>query len=437
MLKIRRDIFIRISILFILFTSAGLFAQDGGVITLEDAIDRAVERSLALRKSALDLEDAAYAKKHTWAEFLPSVSLGAGLSYGSNLFTEGGFKTENAFGYNFSAGVNLSLNAGVPFSIRLIALAYESDLITYEDTRRQIGIQTAKAFYSLIAERRNLSLLEEKLSLAERQRERSRAAFRNGLVSERTDAQAALAVETARLDLISAQIQCEKNERSFFTMIGLESTEGVGLEGEILVKEIAPDPDALIRDFLPQRPDIIRQRQTIERLTLEKKRQTFAGKAPSVGAGLRWNGTGGRNFSDNLSGSLSVTIPIDSFIPGSKTAQNLRSADTELAKARLDLEDAETAAKNEIRNLCAALKTLRETITIARLRSDSAERAYRLTEQAFSQGAAELLTLEDARNALTEARQQVLSAELAYLLGVLDLEAAVNTDIEPAGNEEE
>jgi outer membrane protein TolC len=59
-----------------------------------------------------------------------------------------------------------------------------------------------------------------------------------------------------------------------------------------------------------------------------------------------------------------------------------------------------------------------------------AERAHQLTEQAFQQGAVEVLTLEDARNDLTAARQQLLSAELAYKLGLLDLKSAVNVDLE-------
>jgi hypothetical protein len=40
----------------------------------------------------------------------------------------------------------------------------------------------------------------------------------------------------------------------------------------------------------------------------------------------------------------------------------------------------------------------------------------------------ELLTLEDARNNMAEARQQLLSDELAYQTMTLDLAAALNAD---------
>ncbi|MDR2192927.1 MAG: TolC family protein [Treponema sp.] len=408
-------------------------------ITLEEAQERAVQQSVSLRKNALDLETAAYAANHLWSEFFPSISASAGVNYGSNLFTNGGFTLEESnAGYSVSAGVSLNLNAGLPLSMRIITLAYQSQLLTYEDAKRQLGIQVTKSFYNLLAEKQNLALLEEKLDLARKQGEKSRTAFRNGLVSERSDMQTQLAVENARLDMNKAYIQYASHVRDFLTLTGMDAADmdasGVELEGVIEIAEASFDAESLIRDFLPQRPDIVRQRQTIERLELTKQQRALSGKAPSLSGSIRWSGSPGNAassapFSDSVSGSLSVTIPIDPWIPGTKSYQTVKSAETDVEKARLDLVNAETTAKNEIRNLCAGLRNLWGTIEIARIQATIAERAYRLTEQAFQQGAAEALTLEDSRNALTAARQQLLSAELAYKLGILDIEAAVNADL--------
>jgi outer membrane protein TolC len=404
---------------------------------LEKAQERALQQSIALHKSTLDLETAAYQANRLWSEFFPSISANAGISYGSNLFSNGGFTLEeNNFGYSVSAGVSLTLNAGLPLSMRIITLAYQSQLLTYEDTKRQIGIQVTKSFYNLLAEKQNIAFLEEKLDLAQKQREKSRIAFRNGLVSERSDMQTQLSVENARFDVNRAYIQYAAHARDFLTLLGMDASSGqVELEGVIDCVETSFDAETLIRDFLPQRPDIVGQRQTIERLELTKRQRVLSSKAPSVSGSIRWNGGPGnaasqRGFSDSVSGSLSITIPIDAWIPGTKSEQTLRSAEADIEKARLDLLSAENAAKNEIRNLCATLRNLWGTIEIARMQVQIAERAYQLTEQAFQQGAVEVLTLEDSRNALTAARQQLLSAELTYTLGILDLESAVNADLE-------
>jgi outer membrane protein TolC len=55
-----------------------------------------------------------------------------------------------------------------------------------------------------------------------------------------------------------------------------------------------------------------------------------------------------------------------------------------------------------------------------------AERTYELTEQGFQQGTVEFLALEDTRNSMAEARQQLLTDELAYKTMSLDLAAALN-----------
>ncbi|MDR0707567.1 MAG: TolC family protein [Treponema sp.] len=415
-----------------------LAAQQTNVIhiTLEEAQERAVQQSVSLQKNALDLESAAYSASNLWSEFFPSLSAGAGISYGSNLFSNGGFTLEeNNFSYSLSAGVSLSLNAGLPLSMRIITLAYQSQLLTYEDTKRQIGIQITKAFYNLLAEKQNITLLEEKLDLAQKQREKSAVAFRNGLISERSDMQAQFAMENARLDVNKASIQYESHLRDFLTLLGMDvSADHVALDGAIESEKTSFDAESLIRDILPKRPDIVRQRQTIERLELAKRQKILSSKAPSVSASIQWKGGTGSaalqgRFSDSITGSLSVAIPIDPWIPGTKSDQTLRTAETDIEKARLDLVSIENTAKNEIKNLCANLWNLWRTIEIARMQVNIAERAYQLTEQAFQQGAVEVLTLEDARNALTAARQQLLSAELAYKLGILDLEAAVNVDL--------
>jgi outer membrane protein TolC len=88
----------------------------------------------------------------------------------------------------------------------------------------------------------------------------------------------------------------------------------------------------------------------------------------------------------------------------------------------------ENNARNEIKNLAANIRNLWETIEIARLQVQIAERTYQLTEQGFQQGAVELLVLEDARNNLTEARQQLLTSELAYKTMTLDLAGALNME---------
>ena len=59
-----------------------------------------------------------------------------------------------------------------------------------------------------------------------------------------------------------------------------------------------------------------------------------------------------------------------------------------------------------------------------------AQKAYRLTEQAYRAGSVEYLDLKDAENSLLQAQIGVRTEKYNYLSTLLDLETAVNAQLE-------
>jgi len=203
------------------------------------------------------------------------------------------------------------------------------------------------------------------------------------------------------------------------------------LEGSIEIEHVDVDPEALIQTYLSKRPDIIRQRQTIERLEYVEKQTFLNNRAPSLSLSSRWSGrgnaSGSHTFSDSLSVlSLSLSIPIDSWIPGTRTSQTIRRSSTDVTKAKLDLQNAENDAKNRIRALTASLKNSWRTIEISELQVSIAERTHQLTEQAFQAGTVEFTILESVRTDLSRARQQLVNDQATYHQSMLDLAGALN-----------
>jgi outer membrane protein len=413
------------------------------VLTLEDAVERALSHSVALQKNQITLEEEEYSSKRLWAELFPSISASTGLSFGNApLFTgDAGDRRLGAenFAYSASLGISLGLNGGIPYRMKLLRLAYQQQLLSYEDTRRLLEIDTAQNFYTLIMERENLSQLAETLGLAERQLEKHRVGRANGMISEAVLLQSRLAVESARYALSSAQADYLIKLGAFLSALGLSSDEvPVRLEGEFAIQKVDLDPEELIRNYLPGRPDIQHQRRAIEGLGLTERQTAMTRRAPSLDLSFNWQGspggsTGGARainnpFSDSLSASATLRIPIDPWIPGTKDSQTLRRAQAEINKARLDLKNTEDAAAAEIRSLTANLQNSWESLEIARLREEIAQRSYEYSEQSFLAGSLEALTLENSRSNLAEARYQLLRGELAYRNQVLALARAVNAD---------
>ncbi|MDR2747686.1 MAG: TolC family protein, partial [Treponema sp.] len=315
----------------------------------------------------------------------------------------------------------------------LLSLAYRQELLNYEDARRLLEIDIAKEFYTLIMNRENLSQLEETLSLAEKQLEKHRVGRANGMISEAVLLQSRLAVETARYDLSKARADYSVELGAFLNGLGLSSGTPVRLEGEFTIQKMELDPEELIRDCLPRRPDIQRQRQAIEKLEMTERRDAVSSRAPSLDLSFNWGGGSGAGpingpFSDNLSGSATLRIPINPWIPGTKESQSLRKTGTEISKARLALKNTEDTAAAEIRSLASNLQNSWESLEIARLREEIARRSYDYSEQGFLSGSVEALTLENSRNSLAEARNQLLLGESNYRKQVLDLARAINAD---------
>jgi outer membrane protein TolC len=408
---------------------------DQTALSLTDAIERGIENNLNLKKSLIDLEASGYSANRLWSEVFPTISGSLSGSYSGALFSGDGFKAEKEnFNAGASLGVNLTLNAGIPYSMKNIRLAYQSRLLSYEDARKQLEIQITKNFYSLIADRDNLAVLADMLNLAQLQHERNQTAFKNGLVGELTLRQSQLSMENARYSLSAAKSAYSTKMGDFLVQLGISQDAGLApapqatLEGKIEIVKIEVDAELLIKENLSRRPDIVSRRQEIERLENAQKQAALSTKAPSLRLEAGWNSRNFDPFTDTLSGSATLNIPIDPWIPGTSRSQSVLSAKYAVEKARLDLQSAEDAAKAQIRSLAANLRNSWDSIEIARLSLSVAERGHELTQQGFRNGTVDSLKLEDARNNLVTAQQRLLQSELAYFNMILDISAALNID---------
>ena len=397
-------------------------------LSLEDVLEMGIENSLDLKKSLIDLSGAEYSANRLWSEVFPAISGSVGISYENRLFSDDGWDSNVEGRPSAGFGMSLTFNAGIPYAMRNIRLAYQTRLLNYEDARNQLGILLTKNFYSLIADYENLSVLADMLNLAQLQHERNRVGFNNGLVGQLTLLQSELGMENARYNLSAARSAYATRMGDFLAQLGITGDTDAALEGKIEIARVEADAEHLIREYLPRRPDIVGRRQEIQRLENAEKQTSFAGRAPSLSLSAQWRSSSFDPFSDSLGGSATLNIPIDPWIPGTGRSQSIRSARHAIDKAKLDLQSAEDAAATQIRSLAANLHNSWDSIEIARLSLSVAERSHELTEQGFRNGTVNSLTLEDARNNLANARQRLLQSELSYFNMILDISAALNID---------
>jgi multidrug efflux system outer membrane protein len=409
-------------------------AAETVTLTLDEAVRRALDQSLNLKKSAIDLAEAGYSAGRLWSEIFPGFNLSAGLTFlpSTPLLSNPGFSYKGEdLSYTINFGLSLSLNASLQSSMKRIELAYRSQLLSYDNACKQLEIQVIKNFLSLITMKENIAYMEETLELTMQKLNGDRIARQNGLLSELTWLNSQLSVETARYNLSTARGAYQTALGEFLALLGMEAGTDIFFEGSIEIVPVLFDPEELILEYLPKRPDIINQYQTIEKLELTKNVTTLSSRSPTLNLSTQWRGGSGNNgapFSDSVSGSLTINIPIDSWLPGTRPSQNIRSANAEVEKAKLELRNTEILAKTQIRSLISNLSDTWESLEIARLRVEIAQHTVEATEVGFRNGAVEFRELEDRRNNLSDARQRLLQEELKYKSMLLDLAAALNME---------
>jgi multidrug efflux system outer membrane protein len=386
-----------------------------------------LENNLNLRKNRIDLAASGYSEKRLWSEIFPSINANAGIGYRNTLFSSTSL-SGSGLNYSMGFGVNFGLNAGIPYAMKSIQLAHQGNILKYEDARNQLTILITRKFFTLIAEKNNITYLSENLNLAQKQYERDMVSFRNGLIKELTLIQSRMAVENARYNLSTAATVHANNMVEYLAMLGMEEDINVILLGEINITRIEADAQSLIGQYLSGRPDIVQSRREIERFEYVQRQMEMQNHAPSLNLSMDWNITDFGPFSDNVSATARLSIPIDSWIPGTSKSQALMRADDSVEKAKLDLAMTEDAAKTHIRSLTASLRNSWNSIEIARLGLNVAEHSYQLTEQGFRNGTVEFLVLEDSRNNMANAKQRLLQSELSYFNMILDLSSSLNID---------
>lgn len=408
-----------------------VWAVDGPlVLTLDEVIERAFTHTVSLKKSAIDLETARYASKNVWSELLPGISAGGSARWGTGWANPPATPPDPTFGVQ--ANLSLSLNAGIPAAMKITGIAYKTQLLDYERSRIQLKTNVTKEFYRLLTLQKNLEILNEKLKNTELQLQNDTVRFNNGTLNELNYQRSRVSVQTARLSFNQARSSFFNATAEFLYNLGYDENIPVEISGAIEIERIDLDAEILITKYLPQHPEIISALATIERLKLTALQRTLTARSPSISLSAGWSGTPaiGKDFSDSFSAGASISIPVEGWIPGTKSSQNIKSAAADTEKSRLDLQNTENAAKLAIRNAVENLHNSWSSIEIAREQATLAERAYDMARRGFSQGTVPFIDLETTRNSMAEAAQQLLNEEYRYKSFVLDLAAALNVDVE-------
>lgn len=457
---------------YILFALTALFAVCTAgaaerILTIEQAVDLARANNLSLQSADIDLQMKKRAKDTAWNKFLPTLQVsgtmirwnteqsGSGLTGYSPAASIPGVGTVydqvlaasyELPGWGLSAGFDLSLNLNLALmkEIEGTRIDYLSGRISRETAEKQLERDVRKNFYNILVFRENIKLMEQNITAAEERYLQAKTNYANGLVPELSVLSARVGWENLKPALAEMHLGYTSMLDGFKMLLGIPITDSLEVEGDIQIDPIPLDWEKLSERFLARRLDLQTLTTTIDSLKTSKSALQLQTMTPTLALGLNfdpafqgdplednWFSQMGDNWKQQ-SGMLRITLALslDSFLPGSKTRAGLNDMEDGIKQAEIGLDQARAGARMEIKTLVMKLKKSADQLTVLALNVELAERAYRMSQEAYRAGSKELLEVEDSERDLNNAKLEVLKEKYNYLTGMLDLEYALNATIE-------
>ena len=449
-------------------------AQEEGftdrTVTLERAVERAVQRNPQLRAARWSLEEADRQVKEAWGNVFPSVDFSS--TYTRNLSAAVNFLPAIIFDPNAGPDElipvrfgsdnswNLSVNVeqplfnaaafiGVGAAGRFQALQDE----TVRGEAQAVVTRVRTAYYQLLLSQEQVRLLENSVARVRASLEESRALNEAGLVSDYDVLR--LEVELANLEpnLRRARNQIAQGRRTLAVELDLDPEEADALvvAGELAAIEL-DDPSAnsadnaeilafavvpmdapvgdLVGDAMATRSDV-RQLELTESLRQTELRLQQIEYLPEVSIFGSYTINSQQNGDPDFFGGpraygrtagVRVTLPI---FQGFQRHSRIGQRRAVLEQARTQTDFARAQASSQIRTLVEAAEEALERARGQRLAVEQAQRGFEIARAEYGEGIASQLALTDAEGALRDSEFNYAQAVYDYLVARAQLDEAV------------
>ncbi len=419
----RRRYCVQCAIALVVSLGTPLFCQETTLLTLEDAVNLAKRANSSLILEGLTAHAVERRADLWWNLLVPSASLGVSAR---NVHSLGGNDAPAQAGTSVTAtaGLQLSLGPSTRETILQTSLARDAALLSLMERERYVAREVKKSYYALLADREALSLAEVDLELAARQAELVKKNYDNGLASELSLLEATYAAAAIEPKIQEARREYRSALRSFAILLGLEPTASLELDGSLSTLAIPAPAMKDLSSLVESVPSV-----RVALLELERAESLFrAARLQRYGPTISASETvSSQDIDEGLwplrSGtfSLSVSIPLNGYLPFSKETLSSLDAKDSVARAVESLSLARKDSHARILALSESLEGFSQGIELAAMNERLATRAYELSGQGYRSGLVTQTELDSARQRLLESRLASLTAALRYETGLIDL----------------
>jgi outer membrane protein TolC len=424
--------------LFISGTSAVSYAQESFSFSLQEAQDYAIKHNYQNQNAIKDIE---IAKKKVWettAIGLPQVNAEGQIQRFIDIPTQ--VAPANAFNplapegqlATFQFGLNYNNSVGISASQLIFDGSYivglqaaktykELSINSQAKTEIELKDAVAQAYYTVLATEKNVVVLKNSLEATQKMLTETQALYREGLTEEQNVDQLELNVNALQTNFEIAEDQRDFAKKLLNIQLGLPIETQVTLT-EQLDNLVTTNQNSLAdKKFSAENHidyELTVTNMKLSQLNLRKEKYSFL---PTLSAFFSHQQQNFGNELDVFSGDArwfpATIVGLNLKLPILTSGARL----SKVSQAKIELEKMENSAKEVEQNLkyqaelaASNFDTAKETFDNQKDNLALAQKIYDKTVKKYDAGIASSLEL-------TQAQNQLLSAEGNYIKAVLDL----------------
>jgi outer membrane protein TolC len=408
-------------------------------LDLKGAIGFAVENNFAIRQARERIREQEGLIVEIKAQVLPNASLNSLYSLTDReLSSDRGFgaapdKDQQYWSIALEVRQLLYSGGGVKNALDAQKLARESALLELQGVINDALLDVRTRFYNVLLTREQIGVQEENVRLLREQLQTAKNRFEAGSSSNFEVLRAEVAVANAQPALIRARNGYRTAIDELRQALGYANPRAESVRkipeflGTLDFQPVNYDLQKALDDARANRPELKR----LEKLALAREAGVKVAKSdyqPDLalvgGYELRKN-----NFSDRFKNSpdgWSIGLQSNwAIFDGRATAGRVAQARSQLNQARLLTAETTLAVEVEVRRALSSLQEAAELAEAAQKVVAQAEEALRLADARYAAGTATQLDVLEARVALTDSRNNQLSANYSYNVAVAAMRKAV------------
>lgn len=415
------------------FVARAQQAQDSVIISLDEAIQIALDESPTIKIADINITKAGYAKKGSYASLYPNIS--ASGSYQRTLKKQvmamdfQGQSMEIAVGKwnNVNAGVSASLpliNAQLWESLKLSALNVELAVEQARSSKVSMVSQVKQSFYSVLIAQYVYEVYKQVYDNAATNYAQTEKKYNAGKVSEYEYLRAKVNVKNAEPNVYSALASIDLAIWQLKAVMGLDLNTKIGVSGDIgsFEQEML---NFNINDTvnLENNTTLIQfglQERQIESTIKMTKRQYI----PSLAASFSYSYMAmGDDFDMkwNPYSVVGVTLSVPIF-DGLSKHYNIRQNEVTRDVIKMNMEDTERQLRIAHKGYMNQIATYIENYYAAESTLEMAQKSYDIAAKMYELGKATLTELNDAQLALVQSQLTMSQAVYNFKVAKAKLE---------------